>query len=135
MSDFLNPMDYSLPGSSVYGISKARLLEWVTISFSRGSSYPRDQTQVPWLAGRFFTTEPPGKPLSFNVYLLIEKISFLLKDMGLSYLDCSWHWICGCSRSLILLTGYEFSKGRIGLEARKFYSLVYVNLYCDLLTF
>ena len=81
------------------------------------------------------TTEPPGKPLSFNVYLLIEKISFLLKDLGLSYLDCSWHWICGCSRSLILLTGYEFSKGRIGLEARKFYSLVYVNLYCDLLTF
>ena len=66
---FCNPMDYSLPGSSVYGVSQARLLEWVTISFSRGSSYPRDQTQVLWLAGRFFTTEPPGKPLSFNVYL------------------------------------------------------------------
>ena len=82
-------MDSSLPGSSVHGISQARLLGWVTISFSRGSSHPRDQTQVPWLAGRFFTTEPPGKPLSFNVYLLIEEIVFLLKDMGLSHLDCS----------------------------------------------
>ena len=37
-----NPMDYSLPGSSVYGILQARLLEWVAISFSRGSSRPRD---------------------------------------------------------------------------------------------
>ena len=69
---FCNPMDSSPPGSSVHGISQARLLGWVTISFSRGYSHPRDQTQVPWLAGRFFTTEPPGKPLSFNVYLLIE---------------------------------------------------------------
>ena len=41
-----NPMDCSLPGFSVHGILQARILEWVTISFSRGSSRPRDQTQV-----------------------------------------------------------------------------------------
>ena len=41
-----NPIDCSLPGSSVHGISQVRILEWVAISFSRGSSYPRDQTQV-----------------------------------------------------------------------------------------
>ena len=39
-----NPMDYSPPGSSVHGILQARILEWVAISFSRGSSPPRDQT-------------------------------------------------------------------------------------------
>ena len=37
-----NPMDYSPPGSSVYGILQARILEWVAISFSRGFSQPRD---------------------------------------------------------------------------------------------
>ena len=37
-----NPMDCSLPGSSVHGISQARILEWVAISSSRGSSPPRD---------------------------------------------------------------------------------------------
>ena len=39
-----NLMDYSPPGYSVHGISQARILEWVAISFSRGSSWPRDQT-------------------------------------------------------------------------------------------
>ena len=45
----------SLPGSSVLGIFQARVLEWVVISFSRGSSQPRDQTQVSCIAGRHFT--------------------------------------------------------------------------------
>ena len=49
------PMDYSLPGSSVHGILQARILEWFAISFSRGSSQPRDQTWVFCIAGRFFT--------------------------------------------------------------------------------
>ena len=44
-----NPMDCSTLGSSLCGISQARILEWVAILFSRGSSWPRDQTQVPGL--------------------------------------------------------------------------------------
>ena len=58
-------MDYSLPGSSVHGISQAKVLEWVAISFSRGSCYPGIE---PWsltssvLAGGFFITESPEKP-------------------------------------------------------------------------
>ena len=51
---------------SVHGILQARILEWVAIPFSRGSSLPRDRTQVSRIAGRFFTTEPPGKPLAGN---------------------------------------------------------------------
>ena len=51
-------MDCSPPGSSVHAISQARILEWVAISFSRGSSRPRDLTTSlasPALAGGFFT--------------------------------------------------------------------------------
>ena len=50
-----NPMDYSLPGSSVHGVFQARVLEWVAISFSRGSSRPRDRTRVSHIAGRRFS--------------------------------------------------------------------------------
>ena len=50
----LQPMDYSLPVSS-HGIFQARVLEWVDISFSRGSSLARDQTQVSHIAGTHFT--------------------------------------------------------------------------------
>ena len=49
-----DPVDCSLPGSSIQGILQARILEWVAISFSRGSSRPRDRTQVSRIGGRCF---------------------------------------------------------------------------------
>ena len=49
------PTDCSLPGCSIQGIFQARILEWVAISFSRGSPRPRDQTQVSCIASRLFT--------------------------------------------------------------------------------
>ena len=49
-----NPMDSSLPGSSVHEIFQATKLEWAAIPFSRGSMWPRDQTQVSSITGRFF---------------------------------------------------------------------------------
>ena len=48
-------MDWSLPGSSVLGILQARILDLVAVSFFRGSSWPRDWTQVSCIAGRVFT--------------------------------------------------------------------------------
>ena len=71
------PMDCSLPGSSVHGIFQARILEWVAISFSRGSSWPRDWTRVSHIVGRHFTVwatreAPP-------TYLGISKFS---KSLG-----------------------------------------------------
>ena len=57
-----NPKDCSPPGSSVYVISHARILEWVGIPFSRGSSWPRDGRPVSRTAVRF-VTEPSGKPI------------------------------------------------------------------------
>ena len=53
-----DPMNYT-----VYGILKARILEWVAISSSRESSPPRGGTQVSRIAGRFFNTEPGRKPI------------------------------------------------------------------------
>ena len=55
VSDFCDPMDCSLPGSSAHGILQARILEWIAIPFSRGSSWPRDRTWVSCIAGRCFT--------------------------------------------------------------------------------
>ena len=55
MSNSGDPMDCSLPGSSVHGILQAKLQKWAAISFSRGSTPPRDQTRVSYIAGRFFT--------------------------------------------------------------------------------
>ena len=58
-----NPMDCSLPGSSVHGFLQARILEWAAILFSRGSSQPRKWTRVSYVAEEFLLFEPPGKPI------------------------------------------------------------------------
>ena len=66
-----DPMDCSLPGSSVHGILQARVLEWVAIFFSRGSSRPRERTQVSCIPGRRFNrwaTREGRKPYRFNVF-------------------------------------------------------------------
>ena len=56
MFDSLQHHGLLLPGSSVHGILQARILEWVAVVFSRGSSQPRDQTQVSCIADGFFTS-------------------------------------------------------------------------------
>ena len=72
-----DPTDCSLPGSSVHGISQTKLLEWVAISFSRGSSQSRDRTHISCLASGFFTTEyTVGNILNF--YLIENFVPFKL---------------------------------------------------------
>ena len=73
-------MGCSLPGSSVHGILHSRILEWVAISSSRGSSWPRNQTQISCIAGRFFpnwaTREACiwilSKPVVFSLLILLD---------------------------------------------------------------
>ena len=60
-----DPMD-----CTVHGILQARILEWVAFPFSRGSSQPRDQTQVSLSAGRFFTSWATGEPYELDLLLL-----------------------------------------------------------------
>ena len=69
-------MNCSLPGSSVHGISQAKILKWVTISFSRWSSQPRDWTCVSCTVGRFFTTEPLGEPFYVCVCVCVCNLFF-----------------------------------------------------------
>ena len=57
-----DPMNCSLPGSSVHGILQARILDWVAVSFSRGSSQPRIKPWSPALQADSLPSEPPGKP-------------------------------------------------------------------------
>ena len=86
-----DPVDCSPPGSSVHGILQTRILEWVAILFSRGSSQPRDQSHVSCIAGRFFalwaTRETPNKIKSI-VYKLLAKEG--LAGDGQSCYDSSW---------------------------------------------
>ena len=85
---FCNRMDCSPPGSSIYGVFQARILEWVAISFSRGSSQTRDQALIkpmsPALAAGFFTTDPHGKPTYTYTHIC----------MGFSVLWGFWNLKC-----------------------------------------
>ena len=70
-----NPMDCSLPGSSIHGVFQARVLEWVAISFSRASSQLRDQTRVSHIAGRRFTiwaTREAQRPDSWKQKIIVN---------------------------------------------------------------
>ena len=74
------PMDCSLPGPSVDAISQARMLEWVAVSSSRGSSRPRDRTHVPYvscIASGFFTREPLSKP-KHSIVLLSKALKLVI---------------------------------------------------------
>ena len=68
-----SPMDCSLPGSSVHRIFQARVLEWVAISFSRGSSQPRDRTWVSHIAGRHFTIWATCEALYMSIWFYYYK--------------------------------------------------------------
>ena len=86
-------MDCSLPNSSLHGIFQARIPEWLAISFSRGSSRLRDWTHVSCLAGRFFTTESPGKPQRWLVAIFAKLCSTLYDPMDCSLPGSSIHGI------------------------------------------
>ena len=79
-------MDCSLPGSSVHRILQARKLEWVANSFSRGSSWPRDQTQVSCIVGRFcavWATKDARKEK--NLYVRKKHVVFCGPDFLTSF--------------------------------------------------
>ena len=83
-----NSMDCSPPGSSVHGILQAKILKWVAISFSKGSSWARDQTRISYMAGRFFTAESTGKPsTTFSVPLDSVHIWFKWHHHSLSLIS------------------------------------------------
>ena len=72
-----DPMDCSPPGSSAHGILQARVLEWVAIPFSRGSSQPRDRSGSPALQADSLQSEPLEKPMYVCIkHQKSDKITF-----------------------------------------------------------
>ena len=103
-------MECSPPGSSVHGILQARILEWVAISFSRGSSQPRDQTQVSRTAGRRFNLWATREaPLYIYVYVYTHTGKFhlgIFQGCALSYdirrLKCQAPTVCQLLSSMLV---------------------------------
>ena len=115
-------MDCSSPGSSVQGIFWARILQWVAISSSRGSSSPRDWSHgsccVSCIADRFFIAEPLGKPTGNNKYYLyltrlLKRIELKMRiknetTIEVKHLLRVWH-IRGFNKYLFLVLPSESS--------------------------
>ena len=76
-----NPVDCTPPGSSVRGVLQARILEWAAFPFSRGSSQPRDRTQVSHIADRFFTVWATSTNFIIVTYLYFFLVIALELDI------------------------------------------------------
>ena len=106
MSDSCDPIDYNLPGSSVHGISQARILEWVAISFSSGSSWSRGWTCIScigreilyhWASRGSSQLILPKILLSFlelgnYLILVLVNVSYITNELGYIFL-ISWRLI------------------------------------------
>ena len=83
-------MDCSLPGSSIHGIFQAIVLEWVAISFSRGSSWPRDQTWVSHIIDRCFTVWATREVSVFTSLYLVGKLYLSTLEKWSYVVDVLW---------------------------------------------
>ena len=81
----------NLTDYTVHGILQARILEWISIPFSRGYSQPRDRTQVSTLQADGLPSEPPGKPMNIgdDSLSLLQRI-FLTQESNQGLLHCRW---------------------------------------------
>ena len=122
-----DPLDCSPPGSSVHGIFQTRILEWVAISSSRGSSWQGDWTHVSFiscLAGGFFPTKPPGKCKNsscqyklvrlevrcFSYWMITEIPGFPNNGASLIWCVCTrghHNWVCMCVCACLILPGCQ----------------------------
>ena len=116
MSDFFDPMDCSLPGSSVHGISQARILKWVTVSFSRGSSQPRDRTRVSCIRKRILyhwaTREDPREDIQItNKHTKIYSTSLVIQFNSVQSLSpvrlFATSWIAARQASLSITNSWS----------------------------
>ena len=88
----LEPMDCSPPASTVHGTVQARILEWVAMSSSRGSSRHRNWILVSHITGRFLLSEPPGKPRNTAVGSL-SLLQGIFPNQESNWVLRHWRWI------------------------------------------
>ena len=101
-----NPMDHSPPGSSVHRILQARILEWVAIPFSKGSSRPRDRIWVSCIAGRFFTIWAKHTQGTRKIPFLLLELGSTLASLDLGHVGKK-SWVC-----LLVRGTHKRSRGR-----------------------
>ena len=106
-----DPMDCSQPGSSVHGIFQARVLQWVAISFFRGSSQPRNQTQVSLPVDRRSRQHVKKQRLHFvDKGLYSQSCSFSRSHVWMWQLDYKEGWVPNwCFRNVVLKKTLESS--------------------------
>ena len=130
-----DPMDYSLPGSSIHGIFQARILEWVAISFSKRSSQPRDWTPVSCIVGRHFTVwatrEYRLEPLFILTFIDQLWFSHILCIIFYCFLFCGMlqnctNWKCHDQKS-----PWKLSTQTVHLALKSSVSLLSGYLDCD----
>ena len=94
-------MDHTPPDSSVHGILQARIVEWVAMSSSRGSSWPRHRICISGTSRRTLYPEPPGKPMSLQMYLfwmlhtdgIIQYVTFCVWLLSRGIMFSRFIWI------------------------------------------
>ena len=117
-STFCNPMDCSPPGFSIHGIFQARILEWVAVSFSRRSSWPRDRTWVSHIAGRCFPIQNVMRT-SWSHYYPFLHFFFLQSSLNLlQYYFCLMFWLVGHNPRGILVPQLGVEPELPALEGR-----------------
>ena len=121
-----DPVDCSLPGSSIHGIFQARILEWVAISFSGRSSRPRDWTRVDCIGGRCFTVwatrDIPMLNIQIGKSTETERRAVLGKGWGMKERQGSASWVQG------FLGGWWKCSGIRCCECTKSYWNVYFKM-------
>ena len=135
-------MDCSLPGSSIHGIFQARVLEWVAISFSRGSSGPRGWIQVSCVAGRHFTVWATNAFFCTNCdkhdfFLNFLNIIFLYVELSLHFNNNSHlimiYNLCNILLNYLLIYSwevlYQYSCGMLVCDFL-ILCLIFVSGYC-----
>ena len=114
-----DPVNCILPGSSVHEILQARVLEWVLISFSRGSSLPRDRTRVSCIPGRRFNLWATREALSFlsvqfSSVQSLSRVWLFATPWILSLVDIKSFCICGCAFFFLNVLSFCF----LGLKSK-----------------
>ena len=126
-----DPMDCSLPGSSVQGILQARRLEWVAIFCSRGSSRPWNRTWVSRLAGIFLLIElwgkPRGKIRKYKVVYVPEFVCFNEIKCAVGMLYLRYQSICVVLISATVFTYWEEPHCILNLTEYAFWSIVNID--------
>ena len=132
---FCYSIDYSPPGSSVHGILQTRILEWVAMPFSKGSSQPRDGTWVSCIVGRFFTVwttreaksqlkvqEPTVRSDAPKKHPSFQSLAWISRDVTHSFQNPKY--FLGASADLAslklqLIEAKSFLASKRGLRGRK----------------